>query len=192
LALLAQQGQTISDVASLVEKRFRPDQLQGDTFQYIEISSIRGDGIADSETVEVDAAPSRAQWVVEPGDVISSTVRPIRRLSALITEEQSGYICSSGFAVLRSHNEHIEPEVLLTYLRLPLICEILDLFTTASMYPAIATNKLMAIPIAVPKPSVRKKIVEKVQMAFEARAESVRLLEYAKSEVEQTVRGEAR
>ena len=188
LEILAKNGQPICDVADLAEIRFRPEKLKSsDTFQYIEIGSVRGDGLADSETVEVAEAPSRAQWIVEPGDIITSTVRPIRRLSALITPEQSGHVCSSGFAVLRSKKEEIEPEVLLTFLRLPIICEILDLHTTASMYPAISTTRLMGIPIAVPKQSVRDEVVAKVRAALTARAEAARLLEEAKAEVERLV-----
>ncbi|MFN6473188.1 MAG: hypothetical protein RMY36_026460 [Nostoc sp. SerVER01] len=65
----------------------------------------------------MEEAPSRAQWIVKTNDVITSTVRPIRRLSALIEPEQNNYICSSGFAVLKPTK--IEPEVLLVYLRSP-------------------------------------------------------------------------
>jgi len=188
LEILAKNGRAICDVADLAEIRFRPEKLKGsDTFQYIEIGSVRGDGLADSETVEVAEAPSRAQWIVEPGDIITSTVRPIRRLSALITPEQSGNVCSSGFAVLRPKPDEIEPEVLLTFLRLPVICEILDLHTTASMYPAISTTRLMKIPIAVPNQSIRDEVVAKVRAALTARAEAARLLEAAKAEVERLV-----
>ncbi|MGA7933059.1 MAG: hypothetical protein WCA35_05890 [Kovacikia sp.] len=87
-------------------------------------------------------APSRAQWIVRKDDVITSTVRPIRRLTALIERNQDGYVCSSGFAVFQPAK--VQPEVLLVYLRLPIICEILDLHTTASMYPAISTNEGVA------------------------------------------------
>ncbi|MDO9371966.1 MAG: hypothetical protein Q7U07_05175 [Gammaproteobacteria bacterium] len=193
--ILRKSGRPIRAVANLVEHRFRPEKLKSsDTFQYIEIGSVRGDGVTDSETVEVSEAPSRAQWIAEPGDVITSTVRPIRRLTALITPEQSGYVCSSGFAVLRPKkgSDGIEPEVLLTFLRLPIICEILDLHTTASMYPAISTSRLMEIPIAVPKQSVRDEIVSKVRAALKARAEAANLLEQAKAEVECLVLGEAK
>lgn len=192
LEVLRRQRQTIRDVANLTERRIQPEVLaKQTTFQYIEIGSIRGDGIADSELVEVSEIPSRAQWIVEPGDVITSTVRPIRRLSALITPEQSGYVCSSGFAVLHPKEgaNGIEPEVLLTFLRLPIICEILDLHTTASMYPAISTARLMEIPIAVPKQSVRDAIVSKVRAALKARTEAADLLEQAKAEVEHLVLG---
>ncbi len=56
---------------------------------------------------------------------------PIRRLSAIISPEQNGHVCSSGFVVLNP--KRIAPEVLLTYLRLTIICELMDLHTSASL-----------------------------------------------------------
>jgi len=150
---------------------------------------VQGDGLADAETVSVSEAPSRAQWIVEPNDIITSTVRPIRRLSAMISAQQAGYVCSSGFAVLEPKvgSNGIEPEVLLTFLRLPILCEILDLHTTASMYPAISTARLMTIPISVPNRATRNKVVSTVRQAFEARSEASGLLEEAKLAIQQLV-----
>lgn len=180
---LRQGGQTIGDVAPLAERKFQAEA--GATFSYIEIGNLAGNGEARAEMMDGGDAPSRAQWIVQPGDVISSTVRPIRRLSALISKEQAGHVCSSGFAVL--HPTGIEPEVLLVYLRLPIVCEILDLHTTASMYPAIPVEQLLRIPIALPATSVRDRIVDKVRAAFAARREAARLLDEAKSTVERLI-----
>lgn len=184
----------LSNVASLSERGFNPEaQESGSAFQYIEIGSLTGDGEAEAETINVSEAPSRAAWIVRPGDVITSTVRPIRRLSALIREDQDGCVCSSGFAVLtpKSGVDSIEPEVLLTYLRLPVISEILDLHTTASMYPAIPTERLMNIPIIVPNKTAQRKIVGKVREAMGARRQAMQLLDQAKEAVEDMIAGRA-
>ena len=81
----------------------------------------------------------------------------------------------------------IEPEVLLVYLRSPIVCEILDLHTTASMYPAISTEDLLKIPIALPKESVRRKITEKLKESRRAQEQSKQLLEIAKTGVERAI-----
>ena len=138
MSVMRQSGLCIKDIADLEKSRFQPKE-QG-AFNYIEIGNVSGEGFVQSEIVAVEDAPSRAQWIVKTNDVITSTVRPIRRLTALIGQEQNNYICSSGFAVLKP--SEVESEVLLVYLRLPVICEILDLHTTASMYPAISTEDL--------------------------------------------------
>jgi len=186
LEIMGQSGKTIDNVARLAKRRFEP--RPGRPFQYIEIGDVGQAGHAESKTVVGEEAPSRAQWVVKAGDVITSTVRPIRRLSALIESEQDDYVCSSGFAVLKP--TAIEPEMLLVYLRLPVVCEILDLQTSASMYPAISTTDLLGVPIPIPPDGVRVRVVELVQESRRNRQEAKRLLEQAKQRVEEMVLGE--
>lgn len=102
-----------------------------DTFYCIEISGLRSDGTATSEIVPLAEAPSRATQKVHQGDIITSTVRPIRRLSAIIASDQHEHVCSYDFVMLNP--TAIAPEVLLTYLRLPIACELMDLHTSASL-----------------------------------------------------------
>src|SRR5207302_10309069 len=98
---LREGGWALVDVATLSERVFNPATLsKSSIIRYIEIGSLTGDGEAESENVEIVNAPSRAAWIVKPGDIITSTVRPIRRLSALIRDNQDGCVCSSGFVVL--------------------------------------------------------------------------------------------
>jgi len=151
-----------------------------------EISDLTNDGLAESQIVQGEEAPSRAQWIVRKGDVITSTVRPIRRLSAMIEAEQEGFVCSSGFAVLQPKS--IPPELLLTYLRIPVVSEILDLYTTASMYPAISTADLLNIPVTLPTDKkIVNEVVSKIQKSRQARQEAKRPLAEAKSEVEKLI-----
>jgi len=185
MEIMAQSGKTVNDVARLAKRRFKPKP--GQSFQYIEIGGVGQAGYAESQTVPGENAPSRAQWIVKAGDVITSTVRPIRRLSAFIELEQDGYVCSSGFAVLKP--TAIEPEVLLAYLRLPVVCEILNLHTSASMYPAISITDLLDIPFPIPSDKVRTRVVELVKKSQENQREAKRLLEQAKRRVEEMVLG---
>ena len=63
----------------------------------------------------------------------------------------------------------------------------LDLHTTASMYPAISTPNLMKIPVSLPDKPTRAKIVAKVKESFAARPEARRLLDEAKALVENAI-----
>lgn len=186
MEIMARSGKSIGDVVRLAKRRFEPKPDK--PFQYIEIGDLDQTGHAESTTVLGEEAPSRAQWIVKTGDVITSTVRPIRQLSALIEPGQDGYVCSSGFAVLKP--TAIEPEVLLVYLRLPVVCEILDLQTSASMYPAISTTDLLNVPIPIPADKVRTRVVELLQESRVSHQEAKRLLEEAKRRVEEMVLGE--
>lgn len=180
LARLGHDGLRLSDVAPARHERFEPTG-SGD-FDYIEIGSLGADGTATSESVPMAEAPSRATQYVRTGDVITSTVRPIRRLSALVAPEQDGAVCSSGFVVLQPQG--ISGEVLLTYLRLPLVCELMDLHTSATMYPAISESDLLALPIPAIAPSVQAQVRDAVRQSAHARQRATRLLDAAKRAVE--------
>ncbi|MBC7214548.1 MAG: hypothetical protein H5U28_04970 [Burkholderiaceae bacterium] len=180
LARLGRDGLRLSDVAPARHERFEPSG-SGD-FEYIEIGSVGADGTAASESVPMAEAPSRATQYVRTGDVITSTVRPIRRLSALVAPEQDGAVCSSGFVVLQPQG--ISGEVLLTYLRLPLVCELMDLHTSATMYPAISESDLLALPIPAIAPSVQAQVQDAVRQSAYARQHATDLLDAAKRAVE--------
>lgn len=180
LDLLAVDGRTISDVTDPRREKFRPNACTA--FDYIEISDIDGAGTATSTRLASEDAPSRATWHVRAGDLITSTVRPIRRLSAQITPEQDGFVCSSGFVVVTPRD--IAPEVLLTYLRLPVICELLDLFASASMYPAITDADIFNLPLPSIPDAVAEQVTKNVIAAKAAKARAASLLEAAKRAVE--------
>ena len=123
-------------------------------------------------------------------DIITSTVRPIRRLSAIITPDQDGQVCSSGFVVLNPTD--IAPEALLTYLRLPVVCELMDLHTSASLYPAISERDILQLPIPKIDEATTASITQSIRAAHAARQEAQSLLERAKRAVETAIEeGEA-
>jgi len=177
---LGRQRLSLGDVAPSRCERFDPTEPGG--FDYIEIGDLMGDGTTSSARLARADAPSRAAWHVHPGDVVTSTVRPIRRLSALIDDSQDGFVCSSGFVVLRP--ESVRPEVLLTYLRLPVFCELMDLHISASMYPAISETDLLGLPFAPPDDPTETAICDAVAKARDARRRADELLESAKRAVE--------
>ena len=180
LGRLGRDGLAIADVAPARHERFEPAAVG--SFDYIEIGSLGADGTAVAEAVPMAEAPSRATQYVRAGDVITSTVRPIRRLSALINPEHDGAICSSGFVVLEPRG--ITSEVLLTYLRLPVVCELMDLHTSATMYPAISEADLLSLPIPAIAPSVQQQVQADVRQAAQARQRATQLLDAAKRAVE--------
>ena len=177
---LGRKGISLGAVAPSRREKFKPC-TEGE-FDYIEIGSLNGEGTARSTRLNQAEAPSRATWFVRSGDVITSTVRPIRRLSALIADHQAGNVCSSGFVVLKP--TAVRPEVLLTYLRLPVFCELMDLHTSASMYPAISEKDLLSLPFCPPDAATETAICDAVTNARHSRNRSSALLYAAKRAVE--------
>jgi type I restriction enzyme S subunit len=183
LDLLSVDTRVVSDVAGTRREKFRPESCE--TFDYIEIGDVDGAGTAESTRLACIDAPSRATWYVRKGDVVTSTVRPIRRLSAQIGPEQEGFVCSSGFVVIEPRG--ISSEVLLTYLRLPIICELLDLYASASMYPAITEADIFNLPLPrIPRDDARR-IASHVQDARAAKTRALDMLDAAKSAIEMAV-----
>lgn len=180
LERLGRDGLTVNDVAPPRKERFAP-AAQGD-FHYIEIGGIGADGTARSEVLPQSEAPSRATQRVRAGDIITSTVRPVRRLSAIVGAEQDGHACSSGFVVLQPRA--ILPDALLTYLRLPPVCALMDLHTSASLYPAISEADLLALPIPKIPDAVQQEIESLAEAGRQAKRRSVQLLDAAKRAVE--------
>jgi type I restriction enzyme S subunit len=183
MAHLTIDGLTIGDVAPPRRERFVP--VEKGLFQYLEIGNLRSDGSATTESLLMEDAPSRATWYVRAGDVITSTVRPIRRLTAMITDRQNGAVCSSGFAVLRPRE--VAPEVLLTYLRLRPVCELMNLHTSASMYPAISEVDLLNIPFRRIDAHMERAVVKAVSASRAGRERARLLLDRAKQAVEMAI-----
>lgn len=177
---LSGAGTSIASVCTSRREKFNPAK-HGD-FDYIEISDLDGTGTTSSSRVAAEDAASRATWFVRPGDIITSTVRPIRRLSAQIMPDQDGHVCSSGFVVLNPTG--VSSELLLTYLRLPVICELMDLYASASMYPAISETDLLALPFPAVDARTDSAVVLAVQDGRNARKRALGLLDAAKRAVE--------
>jgi hypothetical protein len=180
LSHLRPGAQTVGSVAPARCESFIPGG-PGD-FDYLEIGSVRADGTITSERMHKAEAPSRASWIVKSGDVVTSTVRPLRRLSALITPEQDGFVASSGFLVLQP--QFIPAEVLLTFLRLQPVCELMNLHTSASLYPAISERDLLKLPFPKVSGKTCDVVVQAVRSAHTARRESQVLLAKAQRAVE--------
>lgn len=152
----------LEKVARPAKRKFRPKT--GQPFSYIEISEIdTGTGTINAVSLLGEEAPDRAQWIVRKGDVIISTVRPIRNAVALISAEEDGFVCSSGFAVLKA--EAVAPEFLFIFLKARPIVELLDRRTANTMYPAVSWQDILTIPIFRPDNKLEQFVSEKVAQA---------------------------
>lgn len=181
LSSLGRDGRTLRDVAPVRHEAFESSNA-GKHFRYIEIGDIRNDGSVEANELATEDAPSRATQHVRSGDVLTSTVRPIRRLSAVVSAEQDGAVCSSGFVVLNPSS--ISASTLMTYLRLPLVCELMDLHTSASLYPAISEKDLMALPVPLISEAVQQSVDASVGASRRAKQRATQLLDAAKRGVE--------
>jgi hypothetical protein len=142
--------------------------------QYIDISSVDSKtGLVVPTVMSSNEAPSRASYVVQPGDVLVSTVRPDRNVVALVSEAGGGppMVASNGFCVLRPKT--IAPEVLFAYCKTSAFRRMLSRHATASMYPTVTDKDVLSMPFIEPSREaserVKKLIGSSLQMIERAR-----------------------
>lgn len=144
-------------------RKFKPKE--NEYFNYIEISEVDlSTGEFNISKVIGEEAPDRAQWVVKKGDILISTVRPIRNAVVLIKNEENSLVASSGFCVLQP--QKVTPEYLFLYFKIGFMKYLLDRYTTATEYPAITWEDILNVPIYLGNDSFQKNISEIVNSAL--------------------------
>lgn len=117
-------------------------------FDYLEISGV---GLGTNEYVTtktlVSEAPSRAKMKTRIGDIAISTTRPHR--GAIVEIKDNGVIASTGFSIIRSVDNTINPKWLLYVLLSK--SSLLQMLQRSSggNYPAIVEEELKRIYIPV-------------------------------------------
>jgi len=189
------QVQPVKDIAAFPKETKDPTNTPETSFNYIDIASIDielGEIREVSEILGSDA-PSRARQVVHAGDIIISTVRPTRGAIALIPESMDGFICSTGFSIVRPNNQ-VTSEYLHTALRLHTTLEQFGRRSAGSSYPAILDKDVKATLIPVPHKEIQDKIsVEVIRRRSEAkqlRIEAKAIVSAAKARIEKMILGE--
>ena len=116
-----------------------------DLVKYLEISDVNvANGSANvPEEVLASELPSRATWILDQGDLLIGLTRPYRGAITVITVEQSGWIATSGFLVLKPRKKSIRSEFAQAFLRSRFGIMQMEREMTGGSYPAIGRFELM-------------------------------------------------
>lgn len=127
---------------------FKPKSWQGDSFIYIDVSSIDAStkSITNPKRVSIADAPSRAQTIVSVGDILVSNVRPNLNAVARVTPNLDGAVCSSAFTVLRCGADLI-PDYLFCFVQSPGFIYGLSSIAQGAHYPAVTDRQVLATEI---------------------------------------------
>jgi len=118
--------------------------------EYIDISSIgTGQMVQPPLVLPLNDAPSRAQRLVQRGDIIVSTVRPNRRSFFYLTDVKPNTVVSTGFAVLRA-TDMIDPRFLYYVISNQQFTDYLDANTQGSAYPAVGSQIFENAEVMIP------------------------------------------
>jgi len=137
------------------------DQTQ-EQYHYIDLSSVDRNTHNISETVLItkNNAPSRAQQIVQKGDVIFGTTRPMLKRYSIITDRFDGQICSTGFCVLRPDNKKILTSFLFHLLGTKDFYSYVEANERGASYPAIPDGLVKKFKIPVPPLAFQREIVK--------------------------------
>lgn len=154
----------LGDISSslLIEKakkRFSPN----DVIRYIDISSIDNINQCLTRTTSFKMldAPSRAQQKVEYGDILISTVRPNLRNIAIVNDDATNLVASSGFCVLRINDVDLR-RYIFYYVVSNKFTAYLEKLTNGANYPAVKETDVRKALISIPPKPTQLSIVSEL------------------------------
>jgi len=135
------------------------------TFQYISLSDVEKGQISDNLVqLKYSEAPSRARRVLKTGDILMATVRPNLEAFAMVSNEYSECIASTGFAVLTAR-ENCSNDYLFHYLFSDHVRSQLYGMVVGSNYPAINSSDVKSLRIKCPAYEEQARIAEVLNTA---------------------------
>ena len=121
---------------------------------YLDTGNITDNRVAEVQcfTVGEDKIPTRAKRMVNPGDIVYSTVRPTQRHYGIIKEPPNNLLASTGFSVFRADPEMASTEFIYWFLTQDHIVEHLQTLAeqNTSTYPSINPSDLASIQLRLP------------------------------------------
>lgn len=151
-----------------------PEALSGSTppssrFQYIDINSVTLGKVDWQNVTEVEfkTAPSRARRIVRPGDTIFCTVRPSLQAHAHADwSDRDGYICSTGFAVLRP--KQTDKRFIFHTVFSEAVASHVRRREVGSSYPAVNESELKQTPLRVPEDEIEQSHIAEILDTLDA------------------------
>jgi type I restriction enzyme, S subunit len=172
----------LEDLVQSVSRWNPAKEIPDEEFVYLDLSSVDKDKkeITDASSHLGAEAPSRAQQLVQTGDVLVSTVRPNLNGVGYVTSDFDGVTASTGFCVLRSDPKCLDGRYLFHWVKTPRFVDDMVLQATGANYPAVSDKTVKASRIPLPSLEVQKRIASILDAADALRAkrrESLRKLE---------------
>ena len=127
-------------------------------FVYIDLESVEAGKLTARKVIARDDAPSRAQRLLHPYDVIFQIVRPYQRNNFHFKASDGlEYVASTGYAQLRAKDS---TDFLYQAVHVDGFVDRVIAKCTGSSYPAINSSDLAEVPLALPKPDEQQKIAD--------------------------------
>jgi type I restriction enzyme S subunit len=123
-------------------------------FIYIDLESVINGDLTKEVLIDKNAAPSRAQRVLEKDDILFQMVRPYQK-NNLYFDKSGDYVASTGYAQIKTKQNS---RFIYQYLHLQKFVDEVIERCTGTSYPAINSKDLAKISIRYPSLPEQKKI----------------------------------
>ena len=150
---------SLSDIAEInpLTKELLPN-----SFYYIDLGSVVKGNLVNDIKMCKDQAPSRAQRLVNINDILFQTVRPYQQNNYIFTEERDlPTVASTGYAQIRTSED---PYFLYALLHTKDFLDKVLTRCTGSNYPAINSNDLGEITVAIPEKGEQQHIANFIKL----------------------------
>mgnify|MGYP004450732871 CR=1 FL=1 len=180
----------LSNLKKLCDINPKSKQLP-DKFVYIDLESIIDGVLIKKNIIELKDAPSRAQRLLNVGDVLFQTVRPYQ-MNNYLFEYELNYksVASTGYAQLRCKSCISNNKFIYQALHNKKFNNKVMLRCTGTSYPAINSSELVTIPLRIPSLQEQERIANfltKVDKIIEKQDEKVKNLEKYKKGMMQKI-----
>ena len=149
----------LGKLAKIKDKNFTPKD--NETYKYIELSNISSNGEINGYMENFgNELPSRARRKVQKGDIIISSIEGSLESIALITENWTNALCSTGFFVMKP--VQINLETLLVLMKTKIGQLQLKRSCKGTILTAIGKDELLNITLPKIDSDIQIKIKDKI------------------------------
>lgn len=142
-----------------------PKTVLPGSFEYVDLESVVGTDMVSHRREEKLTAPSRAQRLASFGDIFYQTVRPYQKNNYFYELPDKDYVFSTGYAQLRPL---CDGRFLFSSLQREQFVSCVLEHCMGTSYPAINTNDLAALPLAVPSDIEEQRLVGSILKPIDA------------------------
>ena len=148
---------TLGEIAEIDCENLSSSTSTNYSFNYISLEDVDCGKLTKYQHLKFDEAPSRARRVLRYDDLLFSTVRPNLKSHFHFKDKSENFICSTGFAVLRtdSNSNFIYQNFFSNHLNVQV-----ENLISGSNYPAISSKNFKDLVIPLPPLSEQEKIAE--------------------------------
>jgi len=140
----------IGDVADTDPENLGSNTSSEYLFKYISLEDVDCGFLRSFSTQQFQSAPSRARRVLHKNDVLLSTVRPNLQSHLWFKKDESDWVCSTGFCVIRCRENVSHPGFIFQHLFAATINSQINALLAGSNYPAINSGDAKALDIPFP------------------------------------------